>query len=253
MSKSLASKPPSFFWTLAEGRAIFELNSFYLSRPLKRFLPQGDGHPVLVLPGFMATDFSTRPLRKLLDDIGYQSHPWGLGRNMIFNADRETEMGALLKRIYQESGKQKVSLVGWSLGGAFARELAKSFPNYVRCVISLGSPINGDRQSSNARHLFDAINGEPTTAEAKRYATLGELPKVPCTSIYSKTDGIVAWQASLQDESPISENIRVPASHLGMGVNPLVMYAIADRLIQNPKKWQAFDIKGARKLFFKKP
>lgn len=253
MSKSLTSKPPSFFWTLAECRAIFELNSFYLSRPFKRFLPQGDGHPVLVLPGFMATDFSTRPLRKLLNDIGYQAHPWRLGRNMVFHAEREAEMGRLIKSIYEESGKQKISLVGWSLGGTFARELAKTFPKYVRCVISLGSPINGDRQSSNARHLFDAINGEPTPTETKRYSTLRELPTVPCTSIYSKTDGIVAWQASLQEESPISENIRVPASHLGLGVNPLVMYAIADRLAQNPKKWQAFDIKGARKLFFRKP
>lgn len=251
MSNQTTSRAPSLFWTLAEGRAIFEINSFYaLRRPLKRFLPKGDGHPVLVVPGFMATDLSTRPLRKLLKDIGYDVYAWGLGRNVVFNPMREAEMGDLVKRIYEKSGKRKISLIGWSLGGAFARELAKSYPDYVHCVISLGSPVSGDRKHSNAHHLFEAINGKPTPQEQQRYDSLKVAPPVPCTSIYSKTDGIVAWQGSLQEEGPITENIRVPASHLGLGFNPLVMYAIADRLIQQQDKWKRFDIKGARKLFF---
>ena len=251
MSHLHSNKAPSLFWTLAEGRAIFEFNSFYALRPLKRFLPKGDGHPVLVLPGFMATDSSTRPLRRLLDDIGYRSYPWGLGRNKVFNEKRETEMGELLKGIYDNSGGRKVSIVGWSLGGAFARELLKIFPQYIRCVITLGSPISGNKNHSNAHHLFERINGKPSAQEQDRFDNMRHSPPVPCTSIFSKTDGIVAWVGSLQFDSPTTENIRVPASHLGLGFNPIVMYAIADRLSQDADKWQKFDLNDARKLFFR--
>ncbi len=245
-------KAPSWFWTLVEGRAIFEFNSFYALRPLLRCLPKGDGHPVLVLPGFMASDLSTRPLRNLLCDLHYKSYGWNLGRNVVFNSQREKEMTDLLHKVFLENDEQKVSLIGWSLGGVFARELARNNPDKVRSIISLGSPISGNKHHSNAHHLFEVLNGKPDAKLRKRQARLAELPPVPCTSIYSKTDGIVAWQGSLQQESELSENICVPASHLGLGVNPIVMYAIADRLAQAEGNWKAFDLKGARKLFFRK-
>ena len=114
-------------------------------RPLLSLLPKGDGHPVLVLPGFMASDSSTSPLRKLLADLGYATFGWGLGRNVRIDQRRLREMEQLLLQIYQETGR-KVSLVGWSLGGVFARELAKLQPDAVRQVISLGSPIHRDHE-----------------------------------------------------------------------------------------------------------
>ena len=250
---SAMAKPPSLFWTLTEGRAILELASFgLLRRPLKN-LPKGDGHPVLVLPGFMAGDTSTKPMRRLLGDLGYQAFGWKLGRNVKFDATREREMSDLLEDIHAKT-KQKVSIIGWSLGGVFARELAKRHPDIVRMVISLGSPISNDRGHSAPSRLFEAINGKETTPEAEgRYLDLENAPPVPTTSIFTKSDGVVAWRGSVQHDRSHdeTENIMVPASHIGLGVNPLVMVAIADRLALPKGKWKPFDRSGWREHVFK--
>lgn len=252
-ASSEKARPPSWFWTLMEGRAVFELGSFYYLRLLMRYLPKGDGHPVIVLPGFVASDVSTRPLRAVLKDLGYPAYGWGLGRNLRFNTEREGAMRALVDRVYAEH-ERKVSIVGWSLGGVFARELAKSAPEKVRGVISLGSPITPHRNYSNARRLYDAINGPPEKTRAEQLANLGMAPPVPTTSIFSKTDGVVAWRGSIQSREAGHdriENIEVPASHFGLGVNPLVIYAVADRLAQREEDWRPFDIAGARGIFFR--
>jgi pimeloyl-ACP methyl ester carboxylesterase len=248
-------KPPSLFWTLMEGRAAFELGSFYSLRLLMRRLPKGDGHPVLVLPGFLASDVSTRPLRGVLRDLGYAPYGWGLGRNFKFNDEREAAMRALVDRIYAAHGR-KLSIVGWSLGGVFARELAKRSPEKIRSVISLGSPITRHRDFSNARWLYDAINGPPDGERALQLNRLGEAPPAPTTSVFSKTDGVVAWRGSLQAPDPRNaqtENIEVPASHFGLGVNPLVIYLIADRLAQAEGAWKPFDAEASfRRLVFRR-
>lgn len=248
-------RPPSLFWTLMEGRAAFEFGSFYSLRLLMRHLPKGDGHPVLVLPGFVASDVSTRPLRSVLKDLGYAPYGWGLGRNLKFNEEREREMGALVDRIHVEHGR-KLSIVGWSLGGVFARELAKRAPEKVRSVITLGSPITRHRDYSNARRLYDAINGPPETTRADQLNRLGEAPPVPTTSVFSRTDGVVAWRGSLQapdGRNAQTENIEVPASHFGLGVNALVVYLIADRLAQSEGAWKPFDADaGYRRLLYRR-
>ncbi|MEL6257613.1 MAG: alpha/beta hydrolase [Pseudomonadota bacterium] len=250
MSVMAEAKPPSLFWTFTEGRAVLELGAFGVFRNAMKNLPEGDGHSVLVLPGFMAGDMSTRPMRRLLNDIGYDTHGWGLGRNVRFNEQREADMISVFTDLYRKSG-QKISIVGWSLGGVFARELAKMQPDMVRCVISLGSPISNDRKISRARHLFEAINGRRTTPEQEgRYARLHEAPPVPTTSIFTKADGVVDWRGSVQEEGEQTENIHVPGSHVGLGVNPLVMVAIADRLAQDDGEWTPFERSGWRDLFF---
>lgn len=254
MNDDTQARPPSLFWTLMEGRAVFELGSFYYLRLFMRYLPKGDGHPVIVLPGFVASDISTRPLRGVLKDLGYPAYGWGLGRNLKFTEEREAEMHALLDRVHADHGR-KATIIGWSLGGVFARELAKVSPEKVRSVISLGSPITAHRNYSNARGLYDAINGPPEERRAAQLAQLGVAPPVPTTSIFTKTDGIVSWRGSLQrreDGHDLIENIEVPASHIGLGVNPIVMYAIADRLAQREDDWKPFDHAGMRKLFFRK-
>lgn len=255
MTAASLAKPPSLFWTLTEGRAVVELGSFALLKKAMRTLPKGDGHPVLVLPGFMASDRSTRPLRGLLDDLGYETFGWGLGQNVRFNEDREREMLGMFESIVERTG-QSVSIVGWSLGGVFAREIAKLYPEQVRLVISLGSPISNDRNHSNARRLFEAINGaEPASKAQGRYDRLDEAPPVPTTSILTKTDGVVAWRGSVQRpmHGVETENIVVPASHFGLGVNPLVMVAIADRLAQDEGAWTPFSREGWRRVFFTEP
>ena len=248
----LSRKGPALFWTLTEGgRASVEMTSFIMLRRLMKRLPKGDGHPVIVFPGFVASDRSTKPMRKLLDDLGYDTYGWGLGRNLKFNDTREAKMNLLLEKVYKTHGR-KVSLVGWSLGGVFAREVAKSNPDMVRGVISLGSPISGDMDHSNAGRLYEFFNGKPDAKMETRLKSISIAPSVPTTSIYTKTDGVVAWKGSIQrpGKTP-SENICVPASHIGLGVNPLVMYALADRLAQAEGKWAPFKAEGLKRFAFK--
>ena len=237
---------------MLEPRAVFEWQSFFVLKPILKRLPKGDGHPVVVFPGFVSSDRATRPLRGLLKDLGYESHGWGLGTNLLFNEALESEMVALINEVYEESGR-KVSLIGWSLGGLYAREVAKACKGKIRCVVTLGSPISGNAAHSNAHSLFQALNGKPSKIDVTRYCSLNSPPEVPTTSIYSKTDGIVAWEGSVQKRGEFTENVEVPASHLGIGVNPFAMFVIADRLSQPETGWQRFDIRGFKRLVYKRP
>lgn len=245
------ARPPLRLWTLVEGRAVFELGAFIMTRPLLAHLPKGDGHAVQVLPGFLATDTSTVPLRRLLKRLGYDAHGWNSGRNLRVDTALITRLETQLMRLNDASGR-KVSLVGWSLGGVLARELAKLHPERVRLVVSLGSPISDDRGHTNAARLFEMLNGkEPEAMRGGRFRALGEAPPVPTTSILTKTDGIVHWRGSVQKPGPTpSENIEVYASHIGLGVNPSVMIAIADRLAQPEGTWSPFEPPLAARWMF---
>ena len=140
--------------------------------------------------------------------------------------------------------------MGWSLGGIYARELAKEMPDLVRCVVTLGTPFAGPPTSTNAWRIYQLASGRDIAREAEHY-NLPEAPPVPTTSIYSRTDGVVAWQCSLNEEAAHTENIEVHASHFGLGHNPLALYALADRLAQDPSQWQKFQLDGKRRWFFK--
>ncbi len=240
-----AHRPPSDLLALTEvPRALLEFASFLALRPAMSFMPRGDGHPVLVLPGFMASDTSTVPLRDLLIDLGYDAVGWELGRNMHITNARVQAMSDSLLSHYQRSGR-KVSLVGWSLGGLLARELAKLHPEMVRQVISLGSPLTADRGISKVRRLFEALNGTvPEVQRRGQFLDIGSPPPVPSTSVFTKGDGVVQWRGSIQPEGFERENVEVRASHIGLGVNPSVMWLIANRLAQTEGEWAPFTAKG---------
>jgi pimeloyl-ACP methyl ester carboxylesterase len=247
--------PPHRFWTFVEGRAMFELGLFYAARPLMAALPKGDGHAVMTLPGFLASNSSTVPMRGVLSNLGYDAHGWDSGRNVRVDNALIARLEGQLARLHEKSGR-KVSLVGWSLGGVLARELAKLHPDKVRLVISLGSPIADDRNHTHARKLFEMLNGaEPEPMQGGKFRGLAEAPPVPTTSIFTKTDGIVHWRGSVQHADKASgkqptENIQVHASHCGLGVNPSVMVAIADRLAQAEGTWKPFEPTLAHKWMF---
>ncbi len=242
--------PPSRLLVLAEIRAVFEFAAFFATRPLLGGLPRGDGHPVLVLPGFLASDTSTGPLRGLLSDLGYDAYGWELGRNVRVDSPRVEAMVWRLLAIHHQTGR-KVSIVGWSLGGVFARELAKMHPEAVRIVISMGSPIRDNRNHTNATPLFEYLNGkEPEPIRQGRFTGLHNAPPVPTTSILTKSDGIVHWRGSVQHPQGQTENIEVRASHIGLGVNPSVMIAIADRLRQPEGEWTPFKASRSQRWMF---
>lgn len=248
-------KAPGPGLLLLEGRAPWELAALAAASPWwTRLLPPGDGHPVIVLPGLGANDFTTAPLRRFLRRRGYAPYPWHQGFNFGPNRDAPgsvLDACAELLRGTAEQHRQPVSLIGWSLGGVYARELAKRAPEQVRSVITLGSPFAGHPRATNAWRFFELVSGQSVHDDAL-IAELKRPPPVPTTSIYSKTDGIVAWRCCLNDEASHAhtENIEVQASHLGMGANPLALYAVADRLAQPLGAWQRFHRAGARRWFY---
>jgi pimeloyl-ACP methyl ester carboxylesterase len=202
--------------TALEGRAVGERLAMRVTRPLLERLPRGDGHAVLVLPGMLTDDRSTEPLRDLLRSLGYRSYGWRQGINL---GPTQAIIEGLSRRVDELVERNTtLSLVGWSMGGMFARAIARERPNAIRQVITLGSPIrlgspDGDR---------------------------GPLP-VPTTSVYSRSDGIVHWSASLVKASPRAENVEIIGSHCGLGVNPSVAVVIADRLALPEGSWTPFE------------
>ncbi len=230
-------RPPRGFLFL-EGRAFLELAALLPAYPMLRRAPRGDGHPVLVLPGFLASDFSTRALRAFLRDRGYSAHAWSLGRNLGPNPELVAKMVERLQALRQRH-QRKVSLIGWSLGGVYARELARNFAADVRQVITLASPFR-DLSATSVPPLLRRFGGRHRPENDPRRALLGEPIPVPATAIYSKTDGIAAWQSCVEPTGPLSENIEVESSHLGIGHHPVVLLTIADRLAQPEGAWQPF-------------
>ena len=244
-------EPPPPVLLFAEGpRAFLESLTLGPCVPLLRRAPSGDGHPVLVLPGFAAGDPSTRVLRRYLRRLGYAAHPWLLGLNLGVRGKLREKLITRVDELYRRY-ERKVSLVGWSLGGIYAREIAKHMPEHVRQVVTLGSPFADAARTTSASNLFawfpERGIPEDRAAMADR---LRVSPEMPSSSIFTKTDGIVHWRSCLEPAADHTENIEVPGSHCGLGFNPLVLYAVADRLGQPEGGWLPFDRSGWRRYMY---
>lgn len=247
-------EPPSILLTLTEGlRIAGELTALLATWNWLRQQPKGDGHPVLVLPGFTAGDASTLFLRRFLRELEYEVLPWDLGTN--------TGESYLLPRLYTrintiiKSTDAPFSIIGQSLGGVFARELARSFPSHVRSVITLGSPFrtrDGEGTNSVVRRMFER-SATIRPAERVRMGLLPDSsrpPPVPSTAIYSRSDGVVAWQLCREYEGETAESVEVFGSHTGMSLNPLVFWILADRLAQPEGGWQKLDRDAYRRAWW---
>src|SRR5882672_7510961 len=187
-------RPPSRTLMFLEGRAISALGAFLGALPLLSLAPKGDGHPVLVLPGLVASDTSTRPLRSFLKSRGYAASGWRQGRNL---GPRDGVQRAMVDLVHElsDAGGRKISLVGWSLGGLYARQLAKMMPDRVRSVITLGSPFAGHPKATNAWRVYEMASGRRADEQDARFGgALSATPPVPTTAIFSRTDGVCAWQ-----------------------------------------------------------
>jgi pimeloyl-ACP methyl ester carboxylesterase len=224
-------------------RTLVSAGTLAAALPLLRWVPRGEPHPVLVLPGLMASDLSTRFLRAWLGRLGYPVVGWALGRNRGPTQEVVTELPLLVDRLARGHGTS-VSIVGWSLGGIYARRLARRAPRQVRQVISLGSPfgqadrpLDGSPGARAYRRL--APVSSPGRIHASRTSLASPLP-VPSTAVYSRWDGVVDWRACRQQPGPRSENVAVRSSHLGMGHDPAVLWVVADRLAQPRHEWRPF-------------
>jgi pimeloyl-ACP methyl ester carboxylesterase len=252
MSANGAVRRPPLLLQLLEARALTEFGAFASCYPLLRMAPRGDGHPVLVLPGFLASGSSTFPLRHLLKTLGYRGHRWKLGLNLGPVGFKEQEILWRLKELRHRYDR-KVSLIGWSLGGVYARELAWMVPEDVRMVITLGSPFR-HHDATAVSWLYEDVTGQvKEQMDEVTRLRMDRPPPVPSTAIYSRTDGVVNWRCSVEREGEFAENIRVPGSHCGLGHNPAALWAIADRLAQPDGDWRPFRREGLRRLFYPDP
>ena len=246
-------RPPSKTLMFLEGRAVHEFGAFLGALPLLSLAPKGDGHPVLVLPGLVASDTSTRPLRSFLKGRGYAVSGWRQGRNLGLRDGVQDSMVDLVRELNEAHGR-KVSLVGWSLGGVYARQLAKLMPDRVRSVITLGSPFAAHPKATNAWRVYEMASGQRADQVDPRFGgSLADPPPVPTTAIFSRTDGICAWQGCMEKSSATSESIEVESSHCGMGHHPAVVYAVAERLAQREGQWAPFDRSGWRSVVYPNP
>ncbi len=247
-----AATRPSLWLQMLESRALPELGAYASLYPLMYLAPKGDGHPVLVIPGFLTTGAATFPLRHFLKILGYKGHRWKLGRNLGPVGYKEFEILQRLKDLRHRYGR-KVSVIGWSLGGLYARELAWMAPGDVRTVITLGTPFR-HHDATAVSWLYEDLTGQVEAHMPPEFRERLDMPPpVPSTAIYSRTDGVVPWRCSLERPSEFSENIRVESSHCGLGHHPAVLWAIADRLAQPEGQWRPFSRQGFRRLVYLSP
>ncbi|MEZ5041831.1 MAG: alpha/beta fold hydrolase [Saprospiraceae bacterium] len=242
MEKAQRIKKPSVLSFLDENRKVWiALWQAYTFRKTHQTTAKGDGHPVLVLPGFMASDLSSFLLRRFIKEQGYVPYPWGLGRNY----GDLSQLNTLLTKIetLQAKHQTQVSLIGWSLGGVYARQLAKERPDLVRQVITLAAPFAGIDQPNNAAWLHKLINYRSPIADAdqKWLVDLAGPAPVPTTALYSKDDGVVPWQACMEPiEDALHQNVEIKGGHFGMGYLPSTWLLIADRLQLTAANWKPF-------------
>jgi pimeloyl-ACP methyl ester carboxylesterase len=225
--------PPARWHTLLEGRVAAEASMLMMQLPLLRMqLPKGKG-PVMVLPGFMADDTSTWLLRRFLTSLGYSVAPWEMGMNRGLMMHY---LGPLIERLdsWRQQTGQQPSLVGWSRGGTLSREIARERPDLVRCVVTLGSPVRGGVHGTSIGRWVSAETGlTPEQLSALLRSRQQRPITTPITAIYSKTDGVVSWQACIDDLNPNVEHKIVESSHMGLGVNAAVYRHVARALARH--------------------
>ena len=219
-------KRPPGIARLFEARALVEAFTLFPAAPLLLSQSRGDGRQVMLIPGFLADDRSMWPLRRFLNHLGYDSLPWNLGRN---TGSPEKAAGRVIDQISEVRRKDEpITLIGWSLGGVIAREVARREPETVREVITLGTPVEGGPKYTATGDRFARLqNVDLDDLERHIHEVNQKGIERPLTVIYSRGDGIVDWRAAIDRYNPHARHERVVGSHIGLGVNPLVWRIIA--------------------------
>jgi hypothetical protein len=232
-------------------RAGLDLAALGAVWPLLATARRGDGHPVLVLPGWLTGDPATALMRSVLRALGHNVSGWSLGANRGPTEHVVQELHQQIERLHRSSGR-RVSLVGWSLGGLYAQELARASPGSVRGLVTLASPVTRWPQwMRTASGVADHGTRVPRALAPlpRPWAERGSL-RVPATSVFSRSDGITPWSSCRYQPRPRRENVEVRGSHLGMGHNPAVLWLLADRLGMAEGAWTPFRPPLALRPFF---
>ena len=244
---------PSVLSSLLEARILMEMALLPASLPLLMAAPHGDGHPVVLVPGFMAGESTLAALKLFLQNKGYDVHTWGLGRNVGFRGKHANALPQKIRYLHHMTGR-KVSLVGWSLGGVFSFYGAETTQDCVRSIITLGSPVSVDMMGNQSPPALKAMyrlvshrlgaSAHLMQPRAKAMREPRRLP-IPTRCLDSLSDGVVPPQEATIDGDPaLHENIQVPGSHVGLGFNGIVMAIVADRLAQPEGDWKPFAPQG---------
>lgn len=227
-------------------RAAFEYLSHTMTKTLP--LPHADGHPVVIFPGLGTDGKAVAPMRKHCAALGYHAFDWGRGFNTGPGGDVQAWLSELANHTHDLLAPfdQSATLIGWSLGGLYAREVAKLLGSQVRQVITIGTPFNAAADHTNVGWAFRILSGAKATFDPALTTRLRTPPAVPTTSIFSRSDGVVAWQTCTHHEPCTRvEDIEVRGSHIGMGWNPEVLNIVADRLGQRPGRWTPYADRSA--------
>ena len=237
MSRIKQVSPPSVGMLGIEPiRAALEYACFRLA-PTADY-ERGDGHAVVLFPGLGSDEDFMGPLMQTCKRLGYACFHWGRGRNVGPAGKLVDWLDDLRREIdVMTDAHEAVTLLGWSLGGLYARELARAIPARVRQVITLGTPSTNIGDSSHAGWLYGMLGNRPVTIDRRIAKTLARPLPVPTTSIYSRSDGVVAWEACRIIPGALSENIEIESSHLGLVWHPETMRIIANRLAQPEGEW----------------
>ena len=220
-------------------RAALEFATHQVSRAEAR-PDAGDGHPVIIFPGMGTDGTAVAPLRRHCQSLGYEALDWGRGFNKGPQGDIDAWLTDLKAHIAEllSGFEQSATFIGWSLGGIYARELSKTMGRQVRQVITMGTPFNASADHTNVGWMFHLLSGGAPTFTAALSARLRRAPPVPTTSIYSRSDGVVAWQTCRHAlESHHVQDLEVSGSHVGLGWNREVLRIVGDRLAQPPEQW----------------
>jgi hypothetical protein len=237
--------PPLSLLATEPLRAALDFLSAKLGRPAAVV---GDGHPVVVYPGLAGGALTTAHLRNYLKECGFTVYDWEFGVNTGPHGPFDIWLGGLVERVRElhERHGRKVSMVGWSLGGVYAREVAKCVPHAVRQVVTLGTPFGSLNGANHAGTIYKLLGGDTSQLTPQMQARLRTRPPVPTTSIFSKADGVVCWRGCLEQRAADVENVEVNASHLGMGTHPEVLRIVADRLAQPEGRWRHYQRRRAQ-------
>ncbi|MBG6077508.1 pimeloyl-ACP methyl ester carboxylesterase [Polaromonas sp. CG_9.11] len=237
-------RPPLSLLGTEPWRAALEFLAFKVNGARQsKMVPAGDGHPVIIFPGLATDSSAIAPLRDYCESLGYSTLDWGRGFNTGPKGDLDRWLEDLAAHTAKVLGghQGKATLIGWSLGGLYAREVGKLLAPQVRQVISIGTPFNAEADHTNVGWLFRLLSGSSAAIDPVLSRRLRTPPPVPTTSIYSRSDGVVAWETCRHDRPARQvQDIEINGSHIGMGWNPAVLQIVGDRLGQPLTHWQPY-------------